>query len=145
MVYLIMASRYQCKKCKLSLPEDAFVFREGSYGSEWDLVQPCRRCRRDKIYRDRYGITLEVVEERLAAQGFTCGICILKIPSIDVGNVDMDRAHDTLRGILCDDCSWVLRRARFSATALHGAASYLEKHAEMISKRQYSAADSRPY
>jgi hypothetical protein len=121
------------------------VFREGSYGSEWDLVQPCRRCRRDKIYRDRYGITLVEVEDRLEKQGFTCAICVLKIPSIDVGNVDMDRSGGVLRGILCDDCSWVLRRARLSATALHGAAVYLEKHAEMISKRQYSAADSRSY
>lgn len=121
------------------------MYKDGGFGSEWDVVPPCRKCRRDKIYRDRYGITLDEVEAKLAEQGFECGICVLKIPSIEVGNVDMDRTAGKLRGILCDDCSWILRRARFSVVALARAAKYLESYGESVSKQQNTAAATRPY
>jgi hypothetical protein len=138
-----MAKTFMCKKCKVSYPEDGFVFRDGGFGSEWDVVPPCRKCRRDKIYRDRYGISLVEVEAKLGQQGYTCGVCKIKLPGIEAGNVDMDRTAKQLRGILCDDCSWVIRRARFDYDVLDDAAEYLRNHADHVSRQQNSAAATR--
>jgi hypothetical protein len=141
--YLIMAKTFMCKKCKVSYPEDGFVYKDGGFGSEWDVVPPCRKCRRNKIYRDRYGISLVEVEAKLDQQHFHCGICNMKLPSIESGNVDMDRGAGVLRGILCDDCSWVLRRSRFNVDLLQQAVFYLDNHAITVTTQQNSAAATR--
>lgn len=140
MIYTkIMQKLYECKKCREKYPAEGFVFVDGGFGSEWDLVPPCKKCRRSVIYRDRYGITLDEAEVQLQKQGFVCGICSLKLPSIEVSCIDMDRQEGCLRGIVCDRCSYVIRNTYYSPTWLRGAATYLEKHAESIYSRHSSA------
>ena len=140
-----MTKQLVCKKCKHSYDLDGFVFQDGGFGTEWDVVPPCRRCRSDKNYRDRYGIGIEELDAKLEKQGFTCGICILKIPELALGNVDVHRDSGTLRGILCDKCSYVVRNSYYSQAWLARASAYLEQYADHVGKHHSNDAASRPY
>jgi hypothetical protein len=140
-----MAKTFVCKKCRRAWPVEGFVYRDGGFGTEWDVVPPCRRCRSDKNYRDRYGVGIEELDACLEKQGFSCAICVLKIPELAVGNVDVHRPMGTLRGILCDKCSYVVRNAYYSQSWLAKAASYLEQYAELVGKHHSNDAASRPY
>lgn len=121
------------------------MYRDGGLGTQWDVIPPCRRCRRDKIYKDRYGITLVQAEDQLQKQGYTCGICVVRLPGVDVGCIDMDRSVPELRGIVCEKCSLGIRQFRHSRDWLLSAAAYLDRHAEMVNKRHSNAAGTRPY
>lgn len=135
-----MKKRYKCKKCKEWWDEEGFVYRGGGIGTEFDLIAPCRRCRRAKIYRDRYGIALVDVEDTLQKQGFACGICKIRLDGLESGCIDMDRSGPRLRGIVCAPCSLGIRQFRHDAAWLRTAAGYLEFHDSSASSRHSSAA-----
>lgn len=125
-VYWIMAKKFMCKKCKGMYEEDGFLYTGGGYGSEWEIIPPCRRCRRDETYRRRYGVTLDEVEEKLIQQSFACGICKIKVPSMDYGYVDVAVGDRALCGVLCKRCSDCFARSQVRPEWYEQAAEYVK-------------------
>lgn len=80
--------------------------------------------------RNRYGLTVEQVEEMAKAQDGRCAIC----PAVlgDGGAkvcVDHDHLTRKVRGLLCDPCNKALGAFNDSVSSIRAAIAYLEKHA----------------
>ncbi len=72
-----------------------------AYMREFRQTHPVKyEAERNKSLKQRYGITLEVYEQMLAAQGGTCALCDEK-PGERPLNVDHDHATGKVRGLLC--------------------------------------------
>ncbi len=89
---------------------------------EWE------RHRRRSWLKQKYGITPEEYDERLAAQGGVCAIC--KQPPADPRGYRMhvDHSHETgrVRGILCGPCNQGIGRLGDSVERLRAAIDYLQ-------------------
>ena len=75
----------------------------------------------------KYGLTLVVFEEMLAAQGGACALCG-ESPHAD-HPLHVDHDHDTgvIRGLLCGHCNRMLGCAKDNPVTLRAAADYLER------------------
>jgi hypothetical protein len=75
----------------------------------------------------RYGLTVEIYETMLAAQGGVCKICGGGPNGKAVGRLHVDHDHATgrVRGLLCYLCNKMLGLARDRAEVLDRAAAYL--------------------
>ena len=85
---------------------------------------------RKYVYKDRYGITVEMYEKKLAEQGGLCAICHQPPnPKFRITKlvVDHDHEHGRLRDLLCDKCNKVLGLANDDPTILLDAFTYLKK------------------
>lgn len=83
------------------------------YGQEW------RRKNREKVavasaakhLRAKYGITPELRVAIYLAQGGSCAICLKALPPRG-RRTHVDHCHETgtVRGILCNQCNWLLSK-----------------------------------
>ena len=82
------------------------------------------------VYKDRYGITLEMYEKKLAEQDGVCAICH-QPPDPNstktVLSVDHDHGYGKLRDLLCDRCNKMLGFANDDPAILLDAFTYLKK------------------
>lgn len=74
-----------------------------------------------------YGITLEIYDEMLAAQGGVCLICH-RAPRNKKLAVDHDHKTKKVRGLLCSRCNWGLGKFNENSAFLQRAADYLRQH-----------------
>lgn len=81
--------------------------------------------------KNLYGITPEIYDELLAAQGGVCAICRggLNGKSKKYFSVDHDHATGRVRGLLCEACNFGLGKFRDSSDLLQKAAQYLARNA----------------
>lgn len=81
--------------------------------------------------RNLYGITPEIYDELLAAQGGACAICRGDIAgkSKKYFSVDHDHTSGRVRGLLCEGCNFGLGKFKDSSELLQAAISYLAKNA----------------
>ena len=73
-----------------------------------------------------YGITLEQYNEMLESQKGRCAVCHV-LPSTQVRAFAVDHDHSTgrVRGILCQNCNWILGKAKDDPNLLVALANYL--------------------
>lgn len=82
-------------------------------------------------FRERkYGVTPEMYDEKLKAQGGVCAICY-QPPHGNAGRpslcVDHDHEHGRLRDLLCQQCNRLLGQANDNPDVLLEAVAYLKK------------------
>jgi hypothetical protein len=128
-----------CTKCKEEKSVDDFNKRYAK-GRSPDARRPdCKRCEylrrkrtglEERGWRKKrlaiYGLTLELYDELLAAQGGVCAIC--EEPPTR-RPLDVDHCHTTLvvRGLLCPACNMGIGKFRDSTRLLDKAKKYLER------------------
>lgn len=78
--------------------------------------------------RTRYGITLQIYDVLLAAQGGRCAICRRKRRPNEA-RFYVDHNHETkrIRGILCHNCNVLLGHANENILILRNAIEYVNK------------------
>jgi hypothetical protein len=77
---------------------------------------------------ERYGISAEVAQTRMAAQGWRCALCKAALWSQSaafVPHVDHDHETGTVRGLLCKQCNVGLGAFRDDPRVLSAAGEYL--------------------
>lgn len=103
--------------------------------------KPCRiRAENLRSNYRKYGLTVEDVEAKLAAQGGVCAICGEPPKPGGKGpesrlHVDHDHATGQLRDMLCGNCNKMLGLAKEKLEVLLAAAEYLERHALAAGRR----------
>lgn len=121
-----------CKECKR---KDAKKYRE----THPEKVKESKKIyydankdrRRERGYRENYGITTAEYEDMFARQNGRCAIC--ESESSKTANSHLlfvDHCHVTgkVRGLLCSLCNRGLGAFEDSATIVHAAAIYLASH-----------------
>lgn len=89
-----------------------------------------RKCQLQRAY----GLTVEVYEALLLAQGEKCAVCALPLATVSDGfgtkktrpHIDHCHATGKVRGILCHHCNVMLGHAKDSTALLTAAITYLE-------------------
>ena len=78
--------------------------------------------------RTTYGITPEIYEQMMQAQGGACAICKTKTPSGPGKKLMVDHNHSTgeIRGLLCLHCNFVVGRSLENPAILLSAIAYLK-------------------
>lgn len=113
--------RPDCKTCQ-NLRVNAYAMeRKEADPEDWKL----RRKRATTKWR--YGITLEELNERLAATDWRCEICQEKFEDQHDVNVDHCHNSDKVRGLLCRSCNWGLGQFKDNPHLLTQAIRYLER------------------
>ncbi len=106
--------RKHCSQCLAWKPVSDFY--PSNKGNRDGLSSYCVRCDRNMIMKNRYGITLDEYENRLAYQNGSCAIC-LRPPKAAALHVDHDHSccpqrkrscGKCIRGLLCEDCNRAL-------------------------------------
>ena len=89
------------------------------------------RTRRERAFKESYGVTYEWYEEALHRQLGVCAIC-LQPPTgkrhFASLHVDHNHATGKVRELLCGKCNAMLGLAKDSQTILTRAIQYIEKH-----------------
>lgn len=86
---------------------------------------------RDRYYQREYGITLQQYDAMLKAQGGVCAIC-RRPPGKTRLAVDHDHADgETIRGLLCWACNWILGSWKDSPETAQRALDYLLRHRQL--------------
>lgn len=119
-----------CSKCRVAKPVEAFGRRQSQCQScQTDYMREYRKAGRHRNgeYLRRYGISLEVYETMLSAQGGVCAACGNK--PLPARVLCVDHCHDTgrVRGLLCDPCNKASGLVRDDPTRLRAIADYLEQ------------------
>ena len=77
--------------------------------------------------KNKYGMTMEQFEDMADAQGGVCAICL--------GNndgrilvIDHDHGTGAVRGLLCDNCNFMIGNGKNSVENLRAAITYLQAH-----------------
>ena len=86
---------------------------------------------RNKIYQNKYGITLEEYNILLEKQLYACAICKEPENQISWGKskrLSVDHNHKTgkVRGLLCQKCNTTLGRYKDDISVWHNFVTYLE-------------------
>lgn len=141
-----------CIECESTLPIDEFPRNGKSYRTR------CSECYRvyntqnkRSVYKTdynrrhmlmkKYGLTIEMYEEILAAQGGVCAVCKSEELTIGRGGfakaLSVDHNHgccpgptscgSCIRGLLCQKCNTLLGYASDDPGVLRAAAEYLEE------------------
>ncbi|QAY26957.1 HNH endonuclease [Streptomyces phage Shawty] len=131
-----------CSTCGETKPLDEFYRRKASKDGRQHVCRVCSKAYNDSHperlrashLRQRYGITVEEYEARLAAQGGRCAVC----PTTPEENgkalaVDHDHAccpnlktcGKCIRGLLCNRCNKAIGLFADSADRLMSAVKYL--------------------
>lgn len=113
-----------CRGCQRVLPVDAWAARSTTKDG---LAFQCKTCvsakdRADHLART-YGMSVDQLEDMLAAQHGVCAIC-QTAPAIDV---DHDHRTGQIRGLLCFRCNAALGQLADDPLVLRRAARYLER------------------
>lgn len=97
---------------------------------EWAAANPerARYHSRKKLFKSKYGITVEEHEAMFAAQGFSCASCGSPEPNSKKG-WSTDHCHKTgvIRGILCHHCNVGIGHAKDNIGVLNMWIAYLER------------------
>lgn len=136
--------RKHCPVCDKWKPESDFNANVGkSDGFQWrcrecasDAYMQNRELVRDKMRKQRFGITREQFDALFASQGNRCAICRTANPGRTFWAVDHDHGccpgsertcGECIRGILCKACNQGLGHLRDNTETLQSAILYLEK------------------
>jgi len=114
-----------CKECK----------NAGRLGEYQRMSQAQRDRRRKAVLRNKYGVTVDLVQMLYEQQEGCCAICGKpgEAPHIGAGSIatslNIDHNHETgeIRGLLCRGCNIGLGSFGESLHALVQAAAYLER------------------
>ncbi len=108
----------KCKRCLLD-------YQAEQYRTSMTL----KARRRDRHYRNTYGVTSAEVEEMRAAQDGRCALCGRPEEESHNGlHLDHDHITTTVRGLLCADCNTSLGKLQDDPDLLRRAADYIEAH-----------------
>jgi hypothetical protein len=103
--------------------------KHAAYQRVWRATPKGKRMKRNSALVSAYGITLEQMEEMIAAQDGVCPICLQILNPMGKGRAcaAVDHDHDTgkVRGILCQSCNAALGSLGDSPDALKRAFKYL--------------------
>ncbi len=79
--------------------------------------------------RRRYGLTMSQRDEMIRASGNRCQCCKVPFSEIVGKRPSIDHCHKTgvVRGILCDNCNWLIGHAFDDPKILRAAADYLDR------------------
>jgi hypothetical protein len=100
------------------------------YAKKWheENYSPERRARvRDAYCKRTYGVSVEVYNALLEAQGRRCAVCEI---GADKARLDIDHCHAAghIRGLLCGNCNNGLGRFHDNPAVLRKAAEYIERN-----------------
>jgi len=113
----IKGSRKVCRKFGHVLSDDNRC-RNGS----------CKKCRNERMFMWRYGITEEEQKSIIQEQGGKCPICDRFFG--EYVNPETDHCHNgtiNVRGILCHTCNVMIGYAKDNTDVLQRAMQYLRK------------------
>ena len=83
---------------------------------------------KDRMYRRKYGITKNQVDNLLEQQNYACVICNLNFDEKNRCCVDHDHNTGKVRGILCHPCNVSLGLIKDSIKTAQSMAKYLKAH-----------------
>jgi Recombination endonuclease VII len=130
-----------CSRCKKTLPEDSFRWKNFKTNTRQAYCIKCnseynkehyqknksvyaeKNKARDKIHEKvrRYNLSRSEYEHMLASQGSKCKICKIKPAT----HIDHDHATQKVRGILCRECNLGLGYFYDNPSFLKAAIKYL--------------------
>lgn len=101
--------------------------------AKWTRMTPeAREARNDRKkeshVRQRYGVTLEWFNEKLAQQNGKCALCD-EPPTHNRLHIDHDHRTGALRDLLCNRCNLGIGQFKDDPALLRRAADYVERHA----------------
>ena len=93
-----------------------------------------KEIRRQQNELRKYGLTPDVREAMLVAQGHACGICRTKKPGGRYNSWNIDHCHDTgvVRGLLCWDCNVGIGKLKDDAHLMRRAIQWLEQSEQQV-------------
>ena len=105
-----------------------------------ELSRKSKRDKRTKVQKSeaevlrKYGLTPDVREAMLVAQGHACGICRTKKPGGRYNSWNIDHCHDTgvVRGLLCWECNIGIGKLKDDAHLLRRAIQWLEQSEQQV-------------
>ena len=141
-----------CTKCGQTKEDTEFYLEKAKRkdGSIREFRRShCRACelsrksKRDKRTKEqrrqahdlrKYGLTPDVREAMLVAQGHACGICRTKKPGGRYNSWNIDHCHDTgvVRGLLCWECNIGIGKLKDDAHLLRRAIQWLEQSEQQV-------------
>lgn len=114
---------YYCKECANSKSRQLHASRISSNDVGYKLAK------RDAYYKNKYGISLQEHNEKLAQQNNVCAICGVKLLTHGQHpHLDHDHKTGKLRAFLCTNCNRGLGSFMDSPELLTKAAQYLTTH-----------------
>jgi len=81
--------------------------------------------RRTKL-KQRYGLTEDDVELMLHRQNYSCFGCLKRI-DLETARIDHDHETNKVRGLLCDNCNWVLGHVYDNPETMRRLMAYLDR------------------
>ena len=116
-----------CPECQKTKPAAEFNYHHDKTSG---LVGVCKECLRSRNYQKRYGITIAEYNLMLEWQDGMCLICGIYHEDAVKGKLVIDHDHSTnmVRGLLCNDCNWMLGHARDNLEVLEHAIGYLKEY-----------------
>ena len=105
-----------------------------------ELSRKSKRDKRTKVQKRqaeelrKYGLTPDIKEAMLVAQGHACGICRTKKPGGRYNSWNIDHCHDTgvVRGLLCWDCNVGIGKLKDDAHLMRRAIQWLEQSEQQV-------------
>ncbi len=81
----------------------------------------------------RYGLTLEMLDNKLVAQDFKCAVCLQPFDFSKPKDMHIDHCHRSgfVRGLIHGDCNRLLGGCKDDVNILLGAIAYLEEYAAL--------------
>lgn len=110
-------------------PEKAKAARDRRWARVQYRMQNNER-RKVNFRATKYGITWEMYQALIAAQGGVCSICRKPLPEGENFAVDHNHNTNALRDLLCRKCNSIIGFANDSIEVLTSAIEYLQRHAE---------------
>jgi hypothetical protein len=94
----------------------------------------CKLCRRKRLLREGYGITVEEFKRQFEEQDGLCACCGKRLELViddyranDMAVVDHDHETGALRGILCAACNLGIGKLGDTLTSVENAVRYLSE------------------
>ncbi len=88
---------------------------------------------RNQSFKERYGLSVDEIRQKIADQDFKCAICAVQI-EFDVfpnahNRAHVDHCHETgvVRDMLCAKCNWMLGNSNDKSSVLEAGARYLRE------------------
>ena len=123
-----------CPKCRSKFPATTEFFYPNK-GQKNNLSPYCRSCTleyinsdktRNRLYKKRYGITIEEYDLIYSKQNGCCAICGVHQSDLNK-RLSIDHNHKTgrVRGLLCDRCNRLIGFSNEEIIILRNAIKYL--------------------
>lgn len=87
------------------------------------------RYRKDKVLRQKFGITIEDYDAMMIDQMGVCAVCGLEDVRFALG-VDHDHTTGAIRGLLCNPCNRALGLLKESTKNMYSLIEYINKYKE---------------